>query len=276
MITSKDNEKLKLARKLGQKKHRERTGLFLTEGEDLARAGLAAGLEPHALLIHPDLAGDPLGEAGEQVEPALLDGAASLASGTRAIGIWPESAARGGTFPGQQLEGVCVYLDGIADPGNVGTIIRTVDALLDATVVAGPGTADHFSPHAVRASMGSVFTQPVVRAGIGGTPEPRIATVPRGGGRPGPWRGPVTLCLGAEREGLREETLKMCEVRWTIPLRPDAAESLNVAAAAAIACERISSPVGPEPDGAAAAEPVVTAAADTSDNPEVQTGNGNG
>jgi len=253
MITSKDNEKLKLARKLGQKKHREKHGLFVTEGEDLARAGLAAGIEPHALLIHPDLAAGPFGEIGEQVEPALLDGVAALASGTRIVGIWPQS------HPGNAgPDGLCIFLDGIADPGNVGTIIRTVHALLEATVVAGPGTADHFSPAAVRASMGSVFSQPVIRAGIEATPAPRIATVPRGGDRPGPWSGPATLCLGAEREGLSPEVLNMCDVSWTIPLRPGAAESLNVAAAAAIACERISSPVGPQ------------------GGPESPTGNGNG
>jgi tRNA G18 (ribose-2'-O)-methylase SpoU len=54
--------------------------------------------------------------------------------------------------------------------------------------------------------------------------------------------GVATLCLGAEREGLPADVLAECETRVTIPLRPDAAESLNVAAAAAIACERISSP----------------------------------
>lgn len=275
MITSKDNAKLKLVRKLGQKKHREKTGLFLTEGEDLARAGLAAGIEPDALLVHPDLAGDPLGKVGEPVEPLLLEGVAALASGTRVIGIWPrpdpvtdgEDGALGGT---------CVYLDGIADPGNVGTIIRTVDALLNATVVVGPGTADHLSLHAVRASMGSVFSQPVVRAGIKATPEPRIATVPRGGVRPGPHPGPVTLCLGAEREGLSAEILKECGIRWTIPLRPDAAESLNVAAAAAITCERISSSVGSEPYGAVTSGPAATVGPDAGNDPEAETGNGNG
>ena len=269
MITSNDNEKLKLVRKLGQKKHRRKLGMFVTEGEDLARAGLAAGAIPRALLIHPDLEGTDLGAAGETVEPDLLERASALGSGTRAIGIWPQAGAdRPGreaeVGPGEgsvRLDGVCVYLDRLSDPGNVGTIVRTVDALLEATVVAGPGTADHYSPGAVRASMGSIFTQPVVRAGIAATPEPRIATVPRGGDRPGPHPAPVTICLGAEREGLSPEILNMCDARWTIPLRAGGAESLNVAAAAAVVCERISSPAAPAtggPDGTA------------------QTGNGNG
>jgi TrmH family RNA methyltransferase len=230
MITSPDNEKLKTVRKLRLKKHREATGLFVTEGEDLMRAGLDARRVPKALLVHPDS-----GIEGEQVEPELLDRASGLGSGTRVIGIWPIEWA---ADPSE----TCVFLDGLSDPGNVGTILRTVDALLDATVVLGPGTADPFSPGAVRASMGSIFTQPVVRAGVDATPEPRVAMVAEGGERPAALAAPVTLCLGSEREGVSSNVLNYCEQTWTIPLRAAGPESLNVAAAAAIACERISSP----------------------------------
>lgn len=235
MITSPDNEKLKLIRKLRQKKHREKLGLFVTEGEDLAAAGLAAGRQPKALLVHPDA-----GIEGEPVEPELLDRASGLGSGTRVIGIWP-------VFWADEVTSTCVFLDAVSDPGNVGTILRTVDALLEASVVLGPETADPFSPGAVRASMGSVFTQPVIRAGIEATPEPRVAMVAGGGIRPTAHAAPVTLCLGSEREGLSASVLKVCSESWTIPLRETGPESLNVAAAAAIACERISSPsAGPE------------------------------
>jgi TrmH family RNA methyltransferase len=234
MITSPDNEKLKTVRKLRQKKHREKLGLFVTEGEDLAAAGLAAGRVPKALLVHPEAGID-----GEAVEPELLDGVSSLGSGTRVIGIWPvEWAARTGE--------TCVFLDGLSDPGNVGTIVRTVEAMLDATVVLGPGSADPFSPNAVRASMGSIFSQPLIRAGVEATPEPRIAMVAGGGARPGPHDPPLTLCLGSEREGISRGVLNQCETRWTVPLRAAGPESLNVAAAAAIACERISSRPSPQ------------------------------
>jgi TrmH family RNA methyltransferase len=233
VITSPDNEKLKTVRKLRQKKHREALGLFVTEGEDLMAAGLAAGRAPKALLVHPDSGID-----GDQVEPALLDGVSALGSGTRVIGIWPAVWA-------PEAGETCVFLDSVSDPGNVGTILRTVDALLDATVVLGPGTADPFSPNAVRASMGSIFSQPVMRGGIESTPSPRIAMVAEGGEAPGAHAAPVTICLGSEREGVSAEVLKQCEASWTIPLRKDGPESLNVAAAAAIACERISSPAQP-------------------------------
>ena len=229
MITSRQNEKLKLVRKLRERKHREREGLFATEGEDLVAAGLAAGVEPRVLLT---AAGSDLG--GEEVEPELLAAVSSLGSGTRAIAVWPlRWSDRAGT--------PCVYLHGVADPGNIGAIVRTAHALLDGPVALGPGCADPFSPKAVRASMGSLFARPPARVELGETPAPRAALVAHGGTGLEALEAMTTICLGAEREGLPAEVLAECEVEATIPLRAGGAESLNVAAAAAIACERISS-----------------------------------
>jgi TrmH family RNA methyltransferase len=234
MIESPQNEKLKLVRKLRERKQREREGAFVTEGEDLVEAGLAAGAEPRFLLT---AAGSDLG--GEEVEAELLAEVSNLGSGTRAIAVWPQRWADPGGSP-------CLYLHGVGDPGNVGTIVRTAHALFDGTVVLGPGCADPFSPKAVRASMGSIFGQPVARAGVEATPAPRAALIAHGGAGPGALAGAATLCLGAEREGLPDEVLAQCETKVTIPLRSGGAESLNVAAVAAICAERISSLAMPE------------------------------
>jgi TrmH family RNA methyltransferase len=229
MIESPHNEKLKLVRKLRDRKHREREGAFVTEGEDLVEAGLAAGAEPRLLLT---AAGSGLG--GDEVEPDLLAEASSLGSGTRAIAVWPQRWVEAGGSP-------CLYLHGVGDPGNVGAIVRTAHGLLGGTVVLGPDCADPFSPKAVRASMGSIFAQPVARGGVEGTPAPRVALVAHGGAPLAGIDGAATICLGAEREGLPDEVLSACEGQVTIPLRPGGAESLNVAAVAAICAERISS-----------------------------------
>lgn len=229
MIESPQNEKLKLVRKLRERKHRERESLFATEGEDLLEAGLAAGVEPRFVLVAADS-----GLEGEEVEPELLADVSSLGSGTRVIAVWPIQWA-------EQLSSPCFYLHGVGDPGNVGTIIRTVDALVGSTVVLGADSADPFSPKAVRASMGSIFSRPPTRADLGGTPEPRFAFVPRGGEQLDTLAGAATVCLGAEREGLPDEVLAACERQVTIPLREAGPDSLNVAAAAAIAAQRISS-----------------------------------
>jgi TrmH family RNA methyltransferase len=228
LITSKDNDKLKLIRKLADRKHRERTGLFVAEGEDLVDAATAAGARAEFVL-----------RAGEDVEPALLDAVSTLGSGTRAIGVYHRVVS-------VSFDGFYVYLHGVGDPGNVGAIIRTTHALVDSFVVLGPGCADPFSPKAVRASMGSIFANPPMFGGIENLPPPVVGLVAHGGDPPDD-RPVGGLCLGGEREGLPDEIVASCDRLWTIPLAPGGAESLNVAAAAAIALGRISSAV-PEPE----------------------------
>ena len=235
MIESKDNEKLKLVRKLRDRRKREREGLFTTEGEDLLAAGLAAGAKPRFVLVAAG-AGLPDGVSAEVVKEDLLASASALGSGTRTIAVWPLAWT-------DALEAPVVYLHGVGDPGNVGAIVRTADALLGATVALGPDCADPFGPKATRASMGSIFARPPARAEVDATPTPRAALVAHGGEGLEALAGAATLCLGAEREGLPDEVLAACETTVTIPLQ-GAAESLNVAAAAAIACERLAAQGG--------------------------------
>lgn len=233
MIVSSHNDRLKRVRKLGGRKWRERERAFVTEGEDLLAAGLAAGWEPVDVLVAADSRIE-----GTEVEPHLLDAISTLGSGTRVIAVWPIPERGGGGGP------TSLYLHGVSDPGNVGTIVRTAGALAGATVVLGPGSADAYSPKAVRASMGALFAVPARRGDLDSTATPRLALVAHGGAPiDEAVRGlgtVMTLCLGSEREGLSAEVLAGCEAAATIPLHPGA-ESLNVAAAAAIGLQRICS-----------------------------------
>ena len=217
MITSPHNEKLKLIRRLQARKHREREGLFVAEGEDLVGAAEAAGVEAEFVLV-----------AGRDVEPALLDGVSELGSGTRIIGVYREHWAE----PGGDIQ---AYLHAVGDPGNVGTIIRTAHALSDGPVVLGPGCADPYSPKAVRASMGSVFARPPSRAELDSLDGFRLGLDVHAGLdlREVRLEPPVVLCLGGEREGLPAG--REVDTNARIPMRPDGPESLNVAAAAAMA-----------------------------------------
>ena len=176
MITSNDNERLKLIRKLRDRKWREREGMFATEGEDLLAAGIDAGWAPIAVLVGAGRAGSK----GSRSSPHLLDGVSTLGSGTRAIAVW--------RIPAEPLEsGPAVYLHGVGDPGNVGTIVRTAAALTGARVVLGAGSADPYSPKAVRASMGAIFG---IAAGTGkGGGHERPADRPRRPRRRRPRRG---------------------------------------------------------------------------------------
>src|SRR5262249_13595948 len=164
--------------------------------------------------------------AGEDVEPGLLDGVSVLGSGTRAIGVY----RRRWSAPGGELS---VYLHGVADPGNVGGVIRSAHALCDGPVLLGPRCADPFSPKAVRASMGSIFARPPARAAPGGLPGRPVGLDPRAEKTLADLdpRPPVVLCVGGEREGLPPG---LAEEHARIALRSDGPESLNVAMAASV------------------------------------------
>jgi TrmH family RNA methyltransferase len=220
MITASDNSQLKLIRKLARKKSRDQEGLFVAEGDDLVAAAAAAGWEPEVLLW-----------AGQDVERELLDGVSQLGSGTRVIGVYRQRWSE----PGGDLS---IALHGVGDPGNVGSVIRSAHALSDGPVLIGPGTADPYGPKAVRASMGSLFARPPARGDARGT---TVALDARAPDRLEPVEGPVTLLIGAEREGLPADVVESADVRARIPLRPDGPESLNAAMAATLALYVMSS-----------------------------------
>ncbi len=219
MITSPNNEKLSLIRKLAERKHRERESLFAAEGEDLIAAAEAAGWEPEFVL-----------HAGEDVETSLLHAASALGSGSRVIGVYRQRLSE----PGGDLS---VYLHAVGDPGNVGTLIRAAHALADGPVVMGPECADPFSPKAVRASMGSIFARPPARASLSELAGHTVALDPGAGLALADARiePPIVVCLGAEREGLPPGVLEGADVRARIPVGADGPDSLNVAAAGAVA-----------------------------------------
>jgi RNA methyltransferase, TrmH family len=219
LITSTDNDKLKTIRKLRQRRWREKLGVFVAEGEDLVDAAERAGWDPEFVL-----------RAGRDVEPGLLDGVSALGSGTRAIGVYEQRWSE----PGGRL---MVWLHAVEDPGNVGTVIRSAHGLCDGPVVLGPGSADPYSPKAVRASMGSVFARPPARAAFHELRGWRIALDAHAEEdlRSVELRDRAVVCAGAERRGLPGEVLAAADAVARIPLRPDGPDSLNVAMAATVA-----------------------------------------
>src|SRR2546423_14297458 len=120
-------------RRLHERRGRDKLGLFVAEGEDLVEVAAAAGIEPVELLV-----------AGETVEPALLAEVSTLAHPPRVVGVF-----RREDLPGYEPRVSTLALWHVADPGNVGTLIRTADAF-GASVALSSGCADPTGPKALR------------------------------------------------------------------------------------------------------------------------------
>jgi RNA methyltransferase, TrmH family len=231
VITSPQNPHLKELRRLAKRRDRARGGRFVAEGEDLVAAAELAGW---TALEGYRVAGSELGGPDfADVEEAALAASSTLGSGTRVIGVYEQRWGAAPTGP------LCVYLHGVGDPGNVGTVLRSAQAFGASSVALGQGCADPYSPKGVRASMGAIFGVEMARVeSIAELPGERVALV----ADPSPpaqplaqigGQGPLTLLVGAEREGLPDDVVSACDRVAHIPMIE--AESLNAAMAATVA-----------------------------------------
>jgi TrmH family RNA methyltransferase len=271
MITSKDNPQVKELKKLQQKRFRLRRNQFAAEGEDLVAAALAEGWVPDPLFCTPDAAPEFLNHPNAlEVETELLANACALGSGARVVGVFPQGWALTdghGTSPaGGLIDGVAekfdplfgegwhlvddddvpalsLHLEGVADPGNIGTLLRSANAFADGRVSLGAGCADPYSPKALRAAMGATFAKPP-GSWAQRTDQTTVIALDGSGDldiRDFQPSGPVVLCAGGERDGLSDRTLQNADVVARIAMRPGGPESLNVAMATTIALFEISS-----------------------------------
>jgi RNA methyltransferase, TrmH family len=233
VITSASNPRLRLVRRLRARAQRARVGLFVCEGEDLVEAALDAGLHLVEALVDPErpVLGDRLSGA-EDVEPKLLAELSELAHPPRVIAVFRQADLPRLGPDASPPVGLALWH--VADPGNVGTLLRSADALGPAFLCFSQGCADPTGARTLRAAMGATFRVPT--GAFEEAPRPRIALVPKGATAlwASTFSGKVTFVLGAERLGLPDDVLATCDAAATIPA-PGGAGSLNVAAAGAIA-----------------------------------------
>jgi TrmH family RNA methyltransferase len=227
-IESPQNPRLRAIKRLQGKRDRAREGRFAVEGEDLLAAAERAGAPA---IEGFRVTGSGLGGEGfVDVDERALASVSTLGSGTRVIGVYEQRWAQRPKGP------LCVYLHGVGDPGNVGTVLRSASAFGASCVALGPGCADPYGPKAVRASMGAIFEVEIARVqSAAQLPGERVALVVDPSPPAQPLRkldGPVTLLVGAEREGLPDEIVELCERTAYIPIE---VESLNAAMAATVA-----------------------------------------
>ena len=244
-ITSAKNSVVRAMRELKDRRAREATGRILVEGEVMIREALACGLQPFDLLAEDRfevLAGE-MAAAGARaylVPRSLLE---SVCETRTPQGVCASFSMPEPLQPGAELPDAVVALDGVQDPGNVGTIWRTADAAGFGALLLGEGSADPLSPKVLRAAMGSGFRLPFGRAeplgealdALSARGYSIIASALDGDDfyrRPDPGRR-IALVVGNEARGIRPEILARADYRLKLPIR-GGAESLNAAVAAGI------------------------------------------
>ena len=267
LITGFSNPTVKFLRSLRDKKHRKREGKFLAEGLRLLTDARASGRLPELLVMargrdeHPLLAAlevDVITAGGEVIETdeEILAKVTGKDNPQAVAGVFAEfdtSLARldRSTAP------LWLVAQAMRDPGNLGTMLRTCDAVGAGGLVLLDDCADPFSVEAVRASMGAIFTQTVARARweeflpwLRGAPGQLVAAslreaVPYRGA---PYASPCFLMVGNESRGLPEDYEMACDLRVTIPMK-GRADSLNAAIAGAVlAYEALAALDGRGPD----------------------------
>ncbi|MTI96183.1 MAG: RNA methyltransferase [Firmicutes bacterium] len=241
IIASRQNPVFKELFKLKQRKYRLARGVFLAEGERLVRDALEAGWRPLQLIVTQGQEFD-LGGSYVYITEQLMSALSETRSPQGVIGVFQH--------PGRRLEelaikeGLVLVLDGLQDPGNAGTLLRSAAAAGVTGVIGLAGTVELTNPKVVRASMGGIFrtawVEAVAReAFLDWARQQKLSLLqlePRNGM---PFHhydynhSPLGLVVGSETGGISAQVSAACSGALTIPM-PGGSESLNAAMAATL------------------------------------------
>lgn len=255
-ITGFSNPTIKYLRSLREKKHRKASGKFLAEGLRLLTDARECGHIPEILVLssardpHPlldALERDVLQISGDVIEtsPDILEKITGKSNPQAVAGVFAEFDTSLGGIDRASAD-IWLVAQALRDPGNLGTMLRTCDAVGAGGLILIDDCADPFSVEAVRASMGAVFTQKIARASWDeftawlraeehGSSGQLVAAslrdaVPYRGAA---YEGPCFILVGNESQGLPEDYEAACDLRVTMPMR-GRADSLNAAVAGAV------------------------------------------
>ncbi len=249
-IESRQNNTLRhLARLARDKKYRRTTGEMVCEGEKLLAEALASGVKIKTLLLRGSGKPDPVfqslcsraeaqGAGLFSAEPHIFALASDVET-PQGVLFSCESPVLQTALPPVRS---ALLLDGVQDPGNVGTILRTADAFGLAAVILCEGCADPTAPKVLRGTMGAIFRQPLYQLSAACAIEqlhcqglPVYAAALRAGSIPVTQisLGSCAVIIGSEGHGISEQTLALCDQKIIIPMA-GTAESLNAGVAASL------------------------------------------
>ncbi|HXQ09513.1 MAG TPA: RNA methyltransferase [Caulobacteraceae bacterium] len=251
-VTSLNNPTVKAVRALHMRKARQASGQFLAEGLKLIVEAVELGRMPTTLLHAAEASGLPsfrrvshatTRAGGEVVEVshAILEKVSRRENPQAVVAVFSQAPAAL-TDLDPAAAPAWVALEGVRDPGNLGAIVRTVDAAGAGGVILIGETCDPYSVEAVRATMGSIFAVPIYRASAAAFidwrrtwPGSVVGTLLTAevDYRAAPYAAPCLLLMGPEQAGLSTALTALCDVVVKIPMR-GRADSLNLAVATGV------------------------------------------
>jgi len=246
VITSTKNDTIKLIRSLALKKHRTETGLFVAEGREMLSRAQVTGWKPNTILLRDGSDTQDLLSWGREAGARCLLASEAV---MKAVSGQENAADCIATFqqrwsdatPSIAKDAVWLALENIRDPGNLGTIIRTADAVSAAGLILIGPSCDPYGPDCVRATTGSIFALPLLKQNetdfatlLKTWPGETVGTAAdaRAGFRRS-YPAPTLLVMGSEREGLSPTLSRLCGTLVRIPMS-GGTESLNAAVATAL------------------------------------------
>jgi len=252
LITSRANAQIKQIRRLRGRREREETGLFLAEGLRLALEAAEMGAQITTLVISPGLLSDQVGDslasvraaAGVQVLEVTPEVFEAISPQGVGEGIAVVARQRWNPLPDIRLseKSLWVAANEVQHPGSLGTMLRTLDAVGGEGLIVLGHSADPYDPTAVRASLGAVYTQRLVKASFAEFAAWKrqhgyqvIGTSPSASTdyRAAAYHLPLILLLGGERGGLSPDQQAACDQVVSIPMA-GRVDSHHVAVAAAL------------------------------------------
>jgi RNA methyltransferase, TrmH family len=251
-ITSPANTKIKWIRKLRERKERQESGCFYAEGLRIVVEAIQQNAPMETLIVAPELLTSAMGQKlveeqrlmGREVLEVSAEVFQSIALKEAPVGI--AAVLRQQWTPLEQVSVMpgetWVALDEVADPGNLGTILRTLDAVGGSGIILLDHATDPYDPTAIRASMGALFSQALVKAGLTEFAQWKrqhgVWLVGTSGAAKSDYQevdyapGLVVL-MGSEREGLSENHIALCDQMVRIPM-VGRSDSLNLAVATGV------------------------------------------